>query len=63
MIGIPYLHVVPCVNHKRIQLEDLCNEYYKVDTFRKVYFDVVHPLLEVDHYLKKYIINCSTSKT
>jgi len=62
MIGIPCLHVVPCVNHKRIHLEDICNEYYNVDIFRTVFFNVLHSLLEVDHYPKKNIINCSTSK-
>lgn len=38
MTNIPCLHVIPWVNHKIIELEDLRNEYYNVDTFRKSIF-------------------------
>ena len=31
-------NVIPWVNHKIIELEDLGNEYYNVDTFRKSIF-------------------------
>jgi hypothetical protein len=63
MTNISCLHVIPWVNHKIIELEDLGNEYYNVDTFRKVYFEVVHSLPEADFDHKKRRYNCSTSKT
>jgi hypothetical protein len=53
MIGISFLHVVHCVNYKIIKLEELCSEYCNVDTFRKSYFEMMHPLLEVDLDPKK----------
>jgi hypothetical protein len=56
MIGISFLHVVHCVNYKIIKLEELCSEYCNVDTFRKSYFEMMHPLLEVDLDPKKNVI-------
>jgi hypothetical protein len=53
MTNISCLHVIPWVNHKIIELEDLGNEYYNVDAFRKVYFEVVHSLPEADFDHKK----------
>jgi hypothetical protein len=46
-----------------LQIEDLCNAYYTMKTFRKIYNDVMHPLLEVDLDLNDIQYDCSTTKS
>lgn len=35
------------MKHKRIEIKDFYHIYYNVKSFRKTYFEVVHPLQEV----------------
>jgi hypothetical protein len=35
------------MKHKRIEIKDFYHIYYTVKSFRKTYFEVVHPLQEV----------------
>jgi len=46
-----------------LQIEDLCNAYYTMKTFRKIYNDAMHPLLEVDLDLNDIQYDCSTTKS
>jgi len=56
MTNIACLHVIPYVNHKIIELEDPSSEYYSMYTFRKSYFEVVHPLSEANLDLQENVI-------
>ena len=49
-------HMVPCMKHKTIEIEDFFHTYYIVGTFRKTYFVVTHPLLEVVLNLRDVIV-------
>jgi len=46
MIRIPLKHVVFCLKHKRIEVEDFYHTYYIVETFKKTYFEIIYLLLE-----------------
>lgn len=41
-------HVIPCVHYNRLDIEDICNAYYIVETFKRIYTKVVHLLSEKD---------------
>ena len=47
MTDISCRYVILYVQNKRLNIKDLCDLYYNVETFRKVY-SVIHLLLEVD---------------
>lgn len=47
MIRIQLRHVVPCLKHKRIEVEDFYHTHYIVETFKKTYFKIIYLLLEV----------------
>jgi len=44
-----------------LQIEDLCHAYYIIKTFRKIYNEVMHPLLEVDLDVNDIQYDCSTT--
>jgi hypothetical protein len=46
MIRIPLKHVVFCLKHKRIEVEDFYHTYYIVETIKKTYFEIIYLLLE-----------------
>jgi hypothetical protein len=46
MIRIPLSHVVLCLKHKRIEVEDFYHTYYIVETFKKIYFEIIYLLLK-----------------
>jgi len=46
-----------------LKIEVLCHAYYIIKTFRKIYNEVMHPLLEVDLDVNDIQYDCSTTKS